>query len=82
MQLTGQITCDSLMTLEAYAKYRTTHRAEILAHRRLRTVHLGEHLTLQFESEWTIRYQIQEMLRIERIFEEAGTSMSSTPTTR
>lgn len=72
MQLTGQITCDSLMTLEAYAKYRTTHRAEILAHRRLRTVHLGEHLTLQFESEWTIRYQIQEMLRIERIFEEAG----------
>ncbi|HYF17116.1 MAG TPA: DUF3501 family protein, partial [Ramlibacter sp.] len=41
-------------------------------HRRLRTVHLGEHITVQFESETSIRYQIQEMLRIEKIFEEEG----------
>ena len=72
MQLTGHICPDNLLTLEAYAKYRKTHKAEVLAHRRLRTVHLGDHLTLQFESEWTIRYQIQEMLHIEKIFEEDG----------
>lgn len=72
MQLTGHITADSLMTLEAYAKYRKAHKAEVMAHRRLRTVALGEHMTLQFESEMTIRYQIQEMLRIEKIFEEEG----------
>ena len=72
MQLTGHITADSLMTLEAYSKFRKTHKAEVLAHRKLRSVHLGEHITLQFESETTIRYQIQEMLRIEKIFEEEG----------
>lgn len=66
------ITPDSLMTLEAYSKYRKAHKPEILAHRRLRSVALGEHLTLQFEDERTIRYQIQEMLRIEKIFEEEG----------
>jgi hypothetical protein len=66
------ITRDSLMTLEAYAKYRKEKKPEIIAHRRRRTVHLGEHLTLQFEDEQTIRYQIQEMLRIEKIFEEEG----------
>jgi hypothetical protein len=72
MQITGNITADSLMTLEAYSKYRKAHKAEVLAHRKLRTVHLGEHMSLQFESETTIRYQIQEMLRIEKIFEEEG----------
>jgi len=72
MQLTGKITPDSLMTLEAYSKWRKTHKGEVMAHRRLRTVHLGEHITLQFESELTMRYQIQEMLRIEKIFEEEG----------
>lgn len=72
MQLTGNITPDSLMSLEAYSKFRKTHKAEVLAHRKLRSVHLGEHITLQFESETTIRYQIQEMLRIEKIFEEEG----------
>jgi Protein of unknown function (DUF3501) len=66
------ITRDSLMTLEAYSKYRKEKKPEILAHRKLRSVHLGEHITLQFESETTIRYQIQEMLRIEKIFEEEG----------
>jgi len=72
MQLTGHITADSLMSLEAYSKFRKTHQAQILAHRKMRSVHLGEHITLQFESETTIRYQIQEMLRIEKIFEEEG----------
>ena len=72
MKITGSITADSLMTLEAYSKFRKTRKAEVLAHRKLRSVHLGEHITLQFESEMTIRYQIQEMLRIEKIFEEEG----------
>jgi hypothetical protein len=72
MQLTGKITPDSLMSLEAYSKWRKEHKAEVMAHRQLRSVHLGEHINLQFESETTIRYQIQEMLRIEKIFEEEG----------
>ena len=66
------ITRDSLMTLEAYAKYRKENKPQIIAHRRLRSVQLGEHINLQFEDEQTIRYQIQEMLRIEKIFEEEG----------
>ena len=66
------ITRDSLMSLEAYARERASFRARVLEHKRNRTVHLGEHLTLQFEDELTIRYQIQEMLRIERIFEDDG----------
>ena len=72
MQLTGKITPDSLMTLEAYTKYRKLHKPDIIAHRKLRSVRLGENINLQFESETTIRYQIQEMLRIEKIFEEEG----------
>src|SRR5580765_7221333 len=66
------ITPDSLMSLEAYAKARREFRERVLAHKKLRTLHLGEHVTLLFEDELTIRYQIQEMLRIERVFEEAG----------
>lgn len=66
------ITRDSLMTLEAYAKFRKVEKPSIVAHRRLRSVRLGEHLNLQFEDERSIRYQIQEMLRIEKIFEEEG----------
>jgi hypothetical protein len=72
MQTTGKITRDSLMTLEAYSKWRKAHKGEIIAHRKLRSVALGEHINLQFESETTIRYQIQEMLRVEKIFEEEG----------
>ncbi|MBE7939544.1 MULTISPECIES: DUF3501 family protein [Ramlibacter] len=72
MHLTGNITPDSLMSLEAYAKWRKANKINVIAHRKLRSVALGEHITLQFESETTIRYQIQEMLRIERIFEEEG----------
>ena len=63
---------DSLMTLEAYAKARKEFRARVLAHKKPRTVHLGEHMTLIFEDELTLRYQIQEMLRIEKTFEEEG----------
>jgi hypothetical protein len=63
---------DSLLTLEAYAKERPSFRARAVAHKRARTVHLGEHVTLLFEDELTIRYQIQEMLRIEKTFEEEG----------
>ena len=72
MQLTGQITQDSLMSLEAYTKWRKLHKPEVIAHRKLRSVHLGENVHVQFESETTIRYQIQEMLRIEKVFEEEG----------
>ena len=72
MQLTGHITPDNLMGLEAYSKFRKAHKADVMAHRKLRSVFLGEHINLQFESEMTIRYQIQEMLRIEKIFEEEG----------
>ncbi len=66
------ITRESLMTLEAYAKIRKSSRPEFIAHRRLRTVRLGEHMSLQFEDELTIRRQIQEMLHIEKIFDEEG----------
>jgi Protein of unknown function (DUF3501) len=66
------ITPDSLMTLEAYSKYRKANKAQIIARRRLRSVQLGEHVNLQFEDEQTVRWQIQEMLRIEKIFEEEG----------
>ncbi|KRH99898.1 DUF3501 family protein [Curvibacter sp. PAE-UM] len=72
MQLTGKITPDNLMSLEAYSKWRKAHKGEVITHRKLRSVLLGEHINLQFESELTIRYQIQEMLRIEKIFEEEG----------
>ena len=69
---TKTITRDSLMTLEAYAKIRKSAKAEVIAHRKLRTVHLGEHMSLLFEDEQTIRRQIQEMLHIEKIFDEDG----------
>jgi len=63
---------DSLMSLETYARERASFRAKVLEHKKKRTVRLGEHVSLQFEDELTIRYQVQEMLRIERIFEEVG----------
>ena len=66
------ITKDSLLTLEAYAKIRKSSKPQVIEHRRLRSVHLGEHVTLQFEDEQTIRRQIQEMLHIEKIFDEDG----------
>jgi len=63
-----KIARDSLMTLEAYAKVRTDFRARVLAHKKNRTVHLGAHVTLIFEDELTMRYQILEMLRVEKNF--------------
>jgi hypothetical protein len=62
----------SLLTLEAYAKQRRSARPAFIAHRRLRTVALGAHISVQFEDEETIRRQIQEMLHIEKIFDEEG----------
>ena len=67
-----KITRDSLMTLEAYAKARKEYRERVIAHKKNRTVHLGEHVTLIFEDELTMRYQVQEMLRAEKVFEEEG----------
>jgi len=66
------ISRDSLLTLEAYARQRKDFRAKVIAHKKNRTLALGQHVTLIFEDELTIRYQIQEMLRIEKTFEEEG----------
>lgn len=66
------ITRDSLLTLEAYARTRDQFRAKVIAHKKPRSVHLGEHLTVLFEDELTLRYQIQEMLRVEKTFDDAG----------
>ncbi len=65
-----RITRESLLTLEAYARQRKEFRAKVIAHKKTRAVHLGEHLTLLFEDELTIRYQIQEILRAEKAFDE------------
>ena len=66
------ISRDKLLSLEAYAKVRVSSRPAFIAHRKLRSVQLGEHLNLQFEDEQTVLRQIQEMLHIEKIFDEAG----------
>ena len=62
----------SLMTLEAYARERPEFRARVMAHKKNRRVQLGDDVTLIFEDELTNRYQVQEMLHAERIFEEQG----------
>ena len=72
METAMTITRDSLMTLEAYAKARHSMRDEVMAQKKLRRVKLGENILLIFENELLIRYQIQEMLRVEKIFEEDG----------
>jgi hypothetical protein len=61
-----------LMTLEQYSVERPRLRAEIIAHKQLRTVQVGPNMTWLFEDRATIRYQVLEMLRVERIFEAAG----------
>ena len=63
---------DSLLTLEAYAKGRPAMRGEVIRHKKIRNVQLGNHMSLLFEDETTLRYQVQEMLRIEKIYEEEG----------
>lgn len=67
-----KLTQTDLMSLEQYAKQRKQFRASVLEHKKFRQVHLGEHATLYFEDRLTMQYQIQEMLRIEKIFEEDG----------
>ena len=61
-----------LMSLPAYNAYRTEHRKRLITHRRMRTVPLGPAMRLQFEDELTIRYQIQEVLRVEKVHDAAG----------
>jgi hypothetical protein len=63
---------ESLLPLESYARERNAFRARVIEHKKRRTVRLGDHVTLLFEDELTVRYQVQEMLRIERIFEDEG----------
>ena len=67
-----KLTRADLLTLEAYAQQRGEFRSRVIAHKKKRSVHLGEHLTLIFEDRLSVQYQVQEMLRIERIFEGAG----------
>ena len=67
-----QVRREDLLTLESYARERKTFRAKVMEHKKNRTVFHGDHVTLEFEDELTIRYQVQEMLRAERIFEEQG----------
>ena len=67
-----QLTRNDLLSLEAYAAQRDDLRKRALAHKRARTLHLGDHMTLLFEDSITVQAQVQEMLRIERIFESAG----------
>ena len=67
-----QITRDSIMTLETYAKARKGFRTQVMVHKKNRKVYLGKNVTLIFEDELTIRYQVQEMLLAEKIFEEKG----------
>jgi len=61
------ISADSVLSLEAYSDYRRAHHEDILEHRQRRSVLLGEHMRLQFESEQTLRYQLQEVLLAERL---------------
>ena len=61
-----------LMSLEEYATQRIAFRDKVMAHKKTRHIHLGEHATLYFEDRLTMQYQVQEMLRVERIFEEEG----------
>jgi hypothetical protein len=66
------ISLSSLLTLEAYARQRKEFRSRVLAHKKNRILQIGPNVTLIFEDELTVRYQIQEMLRIEKTFEEQG----------
>jgi len=67
-----KLTRDTLFSLEKYAEVRNDFRAEVMAHKRDRRLALGTNATLYFEDRLTMQYQVQEMLRIERIFEPDG----------
>lgn len=69
---TTKLTRDHLLTLEAYSRERDAIRRSVIEHKKHRTVHLDENITLVFEDAMTVRYQVQEILRVERIFEDAG----------
>jgi hypothetical protein len=66
------ISRESLLTLEAYARQRKEFRSRVLAHKKNRILQIGANVTLIFEDELTVRYQVQEMLRIEKTFDEQG----------
>jgi len=68
----SRITRESLLSLEEYHRQRDSLREQAIKQKALRRVYLGEHVTLAFEDEVTLRYQIQEMLRIEKTFDDEG----------
>lgn len=70
--MTAKLTADDLMPLETYARERNAFKANVIEHKKSRQIHLGENATLYFEDRLTMQYQVQEMLRIERIFEPEG----------
>lgn len=67
-----QLTRDDLFSLEKYASIKTEYRAKVMEHKKRRRVPVGDHATLYFEDALTMQYQVQEMLRLERIFEADG----------
>ena len=67
-----KLTRDDLYSLEDYAQVRGDFRAKVMAHKKNRQVPIGAHATLYFEDRLTMQYQVQEMLRVERIFEREG----------
>lgn len=64
-----KLTHDKLFSLEQYARTRSEFRAKVMVHKKQRKVYLGDHVTLLFEDSLTMQYQVQEMLRLERMFE-------------
>ncbi len=70
--MSNKLQPSDLYSLEQYARHRPEMRAQVMAHKQLRNLHIGPNVTWMFEDRLTIQYQIQEMLRVERIFEEAG----------
>lgn len=68
----GKINKDTLLSLEQYSEMRPQFRQQVMEHKKNRRIFLGDNATLYFESELTMRYQIQEMLRIEKIFDREG----------
>jgi len=72
MMMAKTLTRDDLMSLEQYTEQRGDFRVRVIAHKKHRRVSIGQYLHLYFEDRLTIQYQVQEMLRIEKIFEAAG----------
>ena len=68
----NELTREDLLSLEQYSERRSDFRARVMAHKKNRRVDIGPNLSLYFEDRLTIQYQIQEMLRIERLFEAAA----------